>query len=109
MNPFYLRGDLDGDRKADFAVLIVQKGTQKEGILVCFGGNLRQPVRLGAGSPLALEGGQSADDLKAFDAWIIEEPGRDFPRDRIHLVAKELGSGLLYWNGRRFRWKQLGI
>ncbi len=109
MNPFYLRGDFDGDHKADYAVLIVQKKTRKGGILVCFGGGRHEPARLGAGTPVALEGGQESDDLTVFDAWNVEEPDRDYRKDRIHLIAKEAGSGLFYWDGRRFRWRQLGI
>jgi len=107
MNPFYLRGDFDGDRKEDYAVLIKQISSDKSGILICFGGR-RHHVRIGAGTPFVFEGLQF-DNLEYFDAWDIEEPDADFPRDRIHLVAKESASGWIYWDGREFKWQQGAI
>src|SRR5688572_14527832 len=34
LNPFYLRGDFDGDSKQDYALSIVQRKTDKKGILI---------------------------------------------------------------------------
>jgi hypothetical protein len=34
LNPFYLRGDFDGDKKADYALAIVESKTAKKGILI---------------------------------------------------------------------------
>ena len=106
MNPFYLRGNLDGDQRADYAAWVVQKGTGKAGILVC-SGNGRISARIGAGASFSLQGGHRTDDLQIFNAWSIEEPDSSFRRDRIHVVAKERGSGLTYFDGRSFKWRQL--
>jgi hypothetical protein len=34
LNPFYLRGDFDGDKKQDYALGIVERKTDKKGILI---------------------------------------------------------------------------
>src|SRR5436190_18270036 len=47
INPFYLRGDFDGDGKQDYAVLVVSE-KQEPGIAICRGG-MSQPNILGAG------------------------------------------------------------
>ena len=106
MNPFYLRGDFDGDGRADYAALVTQVQTGKAGILVCFG-RKQKPARIGAGATFVLSQGHKTDDLSVFDAWNIEEPDSHFKRDRIHLVAKEKGSGLISWNGHALVWKQV--
>lgn len=110
MNPFYLRGDFDGDGVADYAVLITQHETGKAGIYVCFG-RTHKGVRIAAGHPFALEGGKVSDDLKRFDAWEIYEDRKPAGRkgESLQLIAKEAGSGLLSWDGKAFKWTQLGF
>jgi hypothetical protein len=110
MNPFYLRGDFDGNGVADYAVLIAQRNTGKAGIFVCFG-RTHKAVRIAAGQPISLEGGKKFDDLGDFDAWNIDESGQPVnrKRDAIHLIAKEAGSGRFSWTGKAFQWTQLGI
>lgn len=111
MNPFFLRGDFNGDGNLDFAVLVSQRTTGKQGIAVCLAGE-RAPIVIGAGRAFAFEGGKQFDDLKSFDSWKIDDDSLDRKparAERIHLIAKERGSGLIYWNGKEFRWKQLGI
>jgi len=111
LNPFFLRGDFDGDHKLDYAVLVIQHGSAKQGIAVCLAGH-HSPMVIGAGRMFAFEGGRQFDDLKYFDAWKIDDDTPDrrpSPIERIHLIAKERGSGLIYWNGKTFRWEQLGI
>lgn len=111
MNPFFLRGDFNGDGRMDFAVLVTQRATGKQGMAICLTGR-RSPIVIGAGRPFAFEAGKQFDDLKSFDAWKIDDdtPDRKPSRiERIHLIAKERGSGLIFWDGKSFRWEQLGI
>jgi len=111
MNPFLLRGDFNGDHRLDYAVLVTQHPSGKQGIAVCLAGR-HPPITIGAGRMFAFDGGKQFDDLKYFDAWKIDDDTPDrkpSPIERIHLIAKERGSGLIYWDGKTFRWEQLGI
>lgn len=111
INPFYLRGDFRGDGKPEVAVLITAATTGEKGVAVCGGAN--KPVVLGAGSTF-----QKVKDL-SFDAWHV------YPKGSVHrgveagappvlrgeamiLEWSESASGLVYWNGKTFRWYQQG-
>ena len=110
-NPFFLRGDFDGDHNMDYAVLVTQRTTGKQGIVICLMGH-NSPIVIGAGRMFVFEGGKQFDDLKSFDAWKVDDDTPAPKRasgERIHLIAKERGSGLIYWDGKTFRWEQLGI
>ena len=111
VNPFYLRGDFDGDGKADYAAFVVREG--KHGILVCWGrgGN---PTVLGAGRRFI-----KMDDL-TFTGWKVHARGKKVERgtydvpppklrgDAIEVEWQEAASGLIYWAGEQFRWYQRG-
>src|ERR1039458_3175657 len=68
INPFYLRGDFDGDGIADYAVLIKQTKTGKKGFAVWLS-STRKVIILGAGEPVQC-GATRSDDLD-FDQWRI--------------------------------------
>ncbi len=111
INPFYLRGDFDGDGKVDHAVLV--RRNDQQGIVICrsVGGQL--PV-LGAGVEF-----HRIKDLD-FDAWQVHPKERRVeqgvgegkpPRlrsDAILIVWEESASALIYWDGTRFVWYQQG-
>jgi len=105
LNPFYVRGDFDADGKADHAVL-VKKGKDR-GILVCRAAVVKGTL-LGAGAPF-----NEWRDLD-FSAWAAYEKrpaGSGVPNmigEAIWLEWGESGSGLVYWNGRKFVWQQQG-
>jgi len=113
MNPFYLRGDFDGDRKSDYAILIRQKGSGKKGILICHTLAPRVAV-LGAGSRFVWD-----DNLDWMNAWQVygkrgveqgvgEGPPPKLIGEAILAEKQESASGLIYWNGKRFVWYQQG-
>jgi len=113
MNPFYLRGDFDGDRKSDCAILIREKGSEKKGILICHSLAPRVAV-LGAGSKFVWD-----DDLSWMNAWQVygkrsveqgvgEGPPPKLLGEAILAERQESASGLIYWNGKRFVWYQQG-
>ena len=98
-NPFYLRGDFDGDKKIDFVVRT--KGpTDKEDRLV---------ILRGKGKELWIDGA----DLPALDGWYVVERGTKIgagatggkpPKlrgDAIMVMKAESSSALVYWNGKK--------
>src|SRR5688572_5753644 len=68
LNPFYLRGDFDGDKKQDYALSIVEKKTKKKGILVYHAGTKTHYI-MGAGK--SLKNGIKGDDYRWMDAWKV--------------------------------------
>ena len=55
VNPFYLRGDFDGDGKPDYAFRIRSKTDQSAGFAIWLS-SLRRFVILGAGKPVQILG-----------------------------------------------------
>jgi hypothetical protein len=109
MNPFYLRGDFDGDGPIDYAVWVRNKTNNKEGILFVLS-SLKTPVIVAAGNRVVMEGGRSGDDFGSFNAWNVEDKKEaGYKGEPLHVVAKESASGLIVWTGRAFKWIQLGI
>jgi len=114
LNPFYLRGDFNGDGEIDVAVLVKQRSTGKLGIAIIHGGTSKVAI-LGAGARL----GNGGDDFEWMDNWQVYPKGRvarwtdepSLPRlqGEALLVGKsEAASGLIYWDGKRYVWFQQG-
>jgi hypothetical protein len=114
LNPFYLRGDFNGDGKVDVAVLVKQRSTGKLGIAIIPGGASKAAI-LGAGAPL----GNGGDDFDWMDNWQVYPKGRvgrgtgEPSVHRLHadalLVGKsEAASGLIHWDGKHYVWFQQG-
>jgi len=108
INPFYISGDFDGDGLTDFAVQVKSKNNQREGILFCFAKGVT--VLLGAGAPIVWP--QEDPKIWPFDSWMLIRKGSKhlsiYPQmkfDAIALVKADEGGGLLFWDGRTFRWK----
>ena len=109
LSPVFLRGDFDGDGKADLAVVVGRK--RKRGIVVC----------RAAGAPIVLGAGLAFNDMADLDfsGWSLHPRKRAVARgagvgrppalagDAL-LLEWESGSGLVYWNGKRFVWYQQG-
>lgn len=104
-NPFYLRADLDGDRKPDYIVALLRKklaeDQQSERMLVLFGN--RRAVWLDPRDEFEVPG---------HDAWHVQDPRRplrddptgDAPKYKYEAIYLEghRSSALLYWTGKRF-------
>jgi len=117
LNPFYLRGDFDGDGRPDYAVRIKSKPRGEVGIAVWLSSNKKISV-LGAGSPFIVSG-QSSRNLDFLNVWKVYakrqvERGVD-AGPPPHLIGeailagkRESASGLIYWNGKSFLWYQQG-
>lgn len=110
LNPYYLRGDFDGDQTPDHAFLVERAGTQ--GIAVCLGSKT---------SPIVLGAGQVFHDMESldFDHWavfdqgpVVRGVGEDtvptLKGDALYLLWSETASALLYLEGDSFHWYQQG-
>ena len=108
VNPFYQRGDFDGDGQADVALLIRHKVTRKVGI-----GFVHQATGavhiVGAGTAF----GNGGDDFAWLGAWRMEEgpaltkvPG--FHGEVLYVEKPESAGGLIYWDGHSYQWVQWG-
>lgn len=117
MNPFYLRGDFDGDGKPDYAVLVESKKNHSKGIAVCLTSQAKTIV-LGAGHPFSFASGPETD-FTFIDTWQVYrrkpvERGVDSgppPKligEALLVGKRESASGLIYWTGKSFRWYQQG-
>ena len=108
VNPFFQRGDFDGDGQADIALLVRQKATGRVGIL--FVHRAAHAVQIvGAGTSLSNGG----NDFKWLGAWHVEDgsaltevPG--FHADVLYVEKPESASALIYWDGRKYQWAQRG-
>jgi len=117
MNPFYLRGDFDGDGKPDYAFWIKAKAKGEVGIAVWLTSQ-RKAIVLGAGTPFRLNGTKETnlnflDTWKVFGKKEVERGVEAGPLPKLLgeaiLAGKEQSSnGLIYWNGKSFAWYQQG-
>lgn len=114
INPFYLRGDFDGDGQSDIAVLIEQVASKKLGIAVFHFGTKAVHI-LGAGTPF----GNGGDNFAWMDLWRIHRHGPESKRTKagepgrlsgevLYVGKSEAASALISWNGRRYQWHQQG-
>ncbi len=115
LNPFYLRGDFNGDKKTDYALAVIESTTDKKGILI-YHSTTKKYYLAGAGKSIPNGHG---DDYPWMDAWevsdekIIEQGVTDLKPPKLIgeaiLIQKlESSSGLIYWNGKEYRWYQQG-
>jgi hypothetical protein len=115
INPYYLRGDFDGDGRVDYAVLVTERGTGKRGIVVLLSSQPKPRV-LGAGTPVQY-GSAKWDDLN-FDSWRVYGKGKvdagtgfEAPPGKVELILvqkRESASGFFRWSGTQFTWVQQG-
>jgi hypothetical protein len=117
MNPFYLRGDFDGDGRPDYAVWIKARKTGESGIAIWLTSRKRFII-LGAGVPFRFAG-SAERNFSNLDVWQVYEKktveeGVEAgapPRligEAILIGKSESGSGLIYWDGKIFKWYQQG-
>ena len=113
LKPSYLKGDFDGDRKPDIAVLVKEKSAGKIGIAV-FHSSTSNVLFIGAGTKLG-NGGDNFDWMDMWKAVLKPTAAKQLGRaasllkgDAIHVEKSESASALVYWTGRRYEWRQLG-
>ena len=108
INPFYLRGDFDGDGKPDYAVLVTAKKDQTRGIAIWLSSR-KQMFVLGAGTPFRINASQEKS-LDWIDYWEVygkkrveqgveAGPPPKLSGEAILIGKMESASGLIYWSG----------
>jgi hypothetical protein len=114
LNPFYLRGDFNGDGKPDIAVLVKNKQSGKLGMAICHS-EKNEVFLVGAGTII----GDGGDDFSWMDVWQVRTKHSAARNAHDGTPAKligegllveksESGGGLIYWDGKRYRWHQRG-
>ena len=123
LKPAFLKEDFNGDGATDIAVLVVEKSTQKKGILLIPGRSSACYV-FGAGNSF----GKGSDDFAWADKWSVYKEksayetqfdkksgdvkgGKEtkISRPGIYIVSTEEASGgLIYWTGTKYRWIHQG-
>jgi hypothetical protein len=117
INPFYLRGDFDGDGIPDYAVRIRSVQDHKTGIAIWLTSRKNFTI-LGAGVTFKMND-YTITDFQDLNTWQVYGKGPVAPgveagspprlRTEAILAGKsESASGLIYWNGRIFVWYQQG-
>ncbi|MDD5542403.1 MAG: hypothetical protein PHX83_04450 [Acidobacteriia bacterium] len=117
INPFYLRGDFDGDGKPDYAVQVVARKDRSRGIAIWLSSQKKIFV-LGAGHLFKFSASESTD-FEFINVWqvygkrLVEHgvdagPPPELVGEAIHVGKRESASGLIYWNGKLFLWYQQG-
>ena len=117
MNPFYLRGDFDGDGKPDYALWIKAKAGGATGIAIWLSSR-RKFIILGAGIPFRFAGSTESnfEDLNVWEVYgkrpvergVEDGPPPNLIGEAILVGKSESGSGLIYWTGKAFRCYQQG-
>ncbi len=108
VNPFFQRGDFDGDGQSDIAILVRHRATGKVGIAFVHRATRAVHV-VGAGTPL----GNGGDDFTWLGVWHVEDAGtlKEVPGFRgevLYVEKPESAGGLIYWDGTRYQWVQRG-
>jgi hypothetical protein len=112
LNPFYQRGDFDGDGQLDFATQVRALSTGKVGVAVFHRSGPRVFI-LGAGQKIK----PGLDDLSWMDAWAVFD-GRKVERgvgegappklreDSLLVFRTEAASAIVWFDGKRYQWYQ---
>jgi hypothetical protein len=112
LKPCELRGDFDGNGKADRAVLVKNKDGQKGLQIELYG--IKKPSIVGAGYNI----GNGGNDYAWMDKWSLhkgtiaqgagEGPPPSVKGDSILIEKTGSASAMIYWDGKKFLWYQQG-
>jgi hypothetical protein len=113
-NPYFVRGDFDGDRAIDYAVIVESREKNREGLLICFR-KTNRAILLGLDP-------KNPPPFWLLMNWDVETPNelskiRDFRGNAVGIKLRgesivmkgEDWLGIIYWNGKQFRWKKVVV
>jgi len=115
-NPYYLRGDFDGDKRIDLAIQIKGRKTRRNGVLIC---TAKESIVLGANSPTVPPFSTMPGDNFVAPHWEVftREETRKIstynpvapkeakkPKGESIAMIWEDGISIIFWDGKRFRW-----
>ncbi len=114
LNPFYLRGDFNGDNELDYVIAIKEKVHQVAGFAIFTA--LSEYQIIGAGQSLY---NNPIKDFSFVNAWHVYDKSEvslgNGETNEISLIANaikiyngEVTSALIYWDGQKFLWYQQG-
>ena len=104
VNPFLLKGEFNGDDSPDICILIKEKLSEIRVIAIFHGGSKDYHI-LGAGQSFDNGG----DDFTWLGVWMVKPKALENQKgEGIYLSKPESASGLVYWNGQRYLWSQVG-
>ncbi|MBK7706124.1 MAG: hypothetical protein IPJ30_10165 [Acidobacteria bacterium] len=112
-NPYFVRGDFDGDRNVDYAVIVESRKDRREGLLVCFRNKETKAVLLGldANKPPPFWHLMNWDvETKEEVPKTTDSKGKSIgitPRGESIVMQSEGWIGIVYWDGNAFRWKEV--
>ena len=98
IDPFVKYADFNGDGVTDFAIQIVNKNSNKRGILFLHSNDENQYI-IGAGRNFATLG----DDFSWLDWWRID--ARTLMSEALLLKHPDFPRSLVYFDGKRFQFK----
>ena len=101
VNPFYQRGDFDGDKKADFAIAMKAKSDGNQHVVVVRG-KKGAPVWLDDVEFPALDGWYVHDRKVKVEVGITGDKPPKLKGDALMIFKAESSSALVYWNGKKF-------
>lgn len=110
--PPILKGDFNGDKRGDVALLVQEKSSGKFGIAI-FHASRPQSMHtrtisiVGAGHPI----GKAGDDLAWVNVWKLLKhtetvKGLELEGDAIQIERRDSTSGIVFWNGKSYEWLQ---
>jgi hypothetical protein len=102
LRPCYLTGDFDGDGIPDVALHVRERDTGRVGIAIEHAATKRWFI-IGAGVKMS----NGDDNFDWMDSW--RSTDNDITHRGNAILAEKSGtpSGMLFWNGREYRWQQL--
>jgi hypothetical protein len=115
-NPFYLRGDFDGDNQPDYAVAVRDRKTRRLGVLIFTAKG--KTFMLGANNPQKVSDFPNDDFVSS--NWMVytkQESAEVYnPDTGVHIISfppkgesivmvhNEGATCLIYWDGEKFKW-----
>ncbi|RMG03215.1 MAG: hypothetical protein D6735_09020 [Acidobacteria bacterium] len=112
-NPYFVRGDFDGDNSIDYAVIVESRKNKREGLLICFRNKETKAVLLGLDPqnppPFWLLMNWDVETLEEV-RQTLDSNGKPVgiePKGESIVMKGEDWIGIIYWDGKKFLWKKV--